>query len=423
MKKFAVLTSILALTACGGGSGGGHSSVSGATNESRFQYDIIRAGTTGKTTANAANSNSFVTGMVSEIGLAEDGSTINIGKVGRSASNKFSYNGKEYTSYKLNDATFLLMDEGDPGEMKFHVKDSGEIGEIDQIVLLPDEEDLAEDPNDQGKTFNRYGNTNKFTGTVKIEDNNEVDTTLTYDSMGRDLGLTYSDFGGIDIAAIPGWRPVFIGGYDVKQIDQDKIAKDDTFYGKATGSVMAKRTINEKLYEDQENLVLNADAKLVFSRANGGTSTLTANFPNWYKIAYVEDKDNQSITFSDFKDKKVDLIDEEGNVVKNVSNYYKLTSDTGSSFTVNNTNKLKEFNYEDAQNPTFEEFNHINSNIRYFGDNNIASEAVGLVQLRDCAGGVCGEIHNIQINQQPNEEEIIQSDEVRMNLGFGVIKK
>ena len=51
----------------------------------------------------------------------------------------------------------------------------------------------------------------------------------------------------------------------------------------------------------------------------------------------------------------------------------------------------------------------VKSDIRYFGDNTNPSEAVGIIQVRDCNGAACNNDYDLQ-------------QEVRMNLGFGVIK-
>ena len=98
MKKYLILTSLSALVACGGGSGGSINTYNSG--------DIIPAGTTGTVTERAAKSNSNVTSMVSEIGVATDGTTINIGDTNRSATNHFTYGGKEYTSYRLDNVHF-----------------------------------------------------------------------------------------------------------------------------------------------------------------------------------------------------------------------------------------------------------------------------------------------------------------------------
>ena len=395
MKKIAILTSILALTACGGGSGGGGSgvtpvvpdtpSIGGNTTNPNTPNTGENSGenTTTPDTPNtpdtrpgtvsdeAIESNASVTGMLSEIGVAEDGTIIDIT---RHASRKeFQHHGKKYKSYNLEDVNFVMADEGFGGKMKFTFDEK--TGEITYFSLLPDEND----PEDEGMSFKRRGYnktdpkvSKEFIGQVnhKTDDEQEamVDAVLTYDSMGENLGLKYSDFGAFDIDVIDGWRPVFIGGYEIKQIDTEDIVTTTTFTGKATGSVMA-------VLEGQGSgvaLPLNDTAQLVFDKQSQ-TSTLTASFDNWYDVEYVKSGDNTgNVTFTNGKN----------------PDFYLINDIDGSGKTVTVSGE----------------------DIRYYGDKNNATEAVGLIQVRDCGGSECTNDYDKQ-------------QEVRMNLGFGGISK
>lgn len=390
MKKFLALTSILALVACGGGSGGDGSV---ATNG-----DVIRAGSFSHVTADAAKSNAALTGMVSEIGVAEDGTTINVGNVRAASVNSFNYNGKTYVSHRLDEVKFAMADEGFGGEMKFDIDTA--TGQINGFELLPDDENHdgePDDPEDTGMQFSRKPDSQsvEFDGQVNTE-TGPKDAVLTYVSKGNDLGLKYSDFGYFDIDVVDNWRPVFIGGYDgIKKIDVNNIQNTPTFTGKAIGSVMAKRTIGGVLYEDQEQLPLEGNATLEF---NNGTSVLTTGFNNWYKnVVYTENGNNKSITLSDYHDTPVSL--DNGNEEHRISsqnNYYRF-ADNDNPVEINNETKLQ---YHD------ENINHIESDIRYYGSNNVAEEAVGMIQVNDCVGGIC-------------DADVNPADQVRMNLSFG----
>lgn len=398
MKKFAILTSVLALTACGGGSGGGHS---GAVSGSEYNIDVIRAGTGGSVSVAAAESNDVVTSMVSEIGVASDGSVVNIGR------GSFTYNDKEYTSYKLDNVRFTMADEGFGGEMKFDVDENGE---ITKFTILADDED----DEDGDKVFERITDpngekTNKFTGQVRTEQ--LVDGILTYNSLGESVGLKYSDFGGIDIDVIDGWRPVIIGGYDVKRINPNNIEKNATFAGKATGSVAEIRNGEGS----GTSITLDGDANLTFD-AHSGASELRATFDNWYDMKYTENGNDKSVVLNNYT---------------NENNAYRMLDDTGNGITLNDAVQY-EYDYKDVDMTGIhdvdelnarvdkEAINRINSDIRYYGDANVPYESVGIVQVRDCANGICGDFAtDIDFD---NNDRIIpdRNPEVRMNLGFGV---
>lgn len=396
MKKISILSLVCMLAACGGGSGG--------SSTSYHKIDVVRAGTAGTVTEGAAESNSVLTSMVSEIGVATDGSTVNIGR------SPFTYNGKTYDSYKLDNVKFASADEGFGGEFQFVIDET--TGEITHLYMLPDEED---DPEDEGMIFERvdYNPENKdaskqFTG--QVNHNGLQDAVLTYNSLGSKMGLRYSDFGGIDIDVLDGWRPVFMGGYDVKKIEHEDIADDATFNGKATGSVIA-------IHNGEgtgEGLTLDADAKLTFNK-NTGASELTAKFANWYDVKYTESGDDKTMVLNHYK---------------GADDAFRMLSDTGNGVTLDNSVSQYEYNYQDVPNgATIEQINEnsnnkeaidrINSDIRYYGDNNVPYESVGIVQVRDCAGGVCGDVA-VGFSDDPEDPLTMhRNDEVRMNLGFG----
>ena len=76
MKKITILTSILALAACAGGSGGG-SGVAITNTQDTASIDIIRAGSVaGGISEDVAESNQKVTGMVSQILETENGKNL-----------------------------------------------------------------------------------------------------------------------------------------------------------------------------------------------------------------------------------------------------------------------------------------------------------------------------------------------------------
>ena len=462
MKKIALLTSILALTACGGGGGSGGSNA-----------DRTRPFDSGRIVSNETyNSNRNVTSMVSRLLIARDGS-------GRTLARSGSTDFPDYDEYDLSDVNFNLADEGFGGIIRFGVDknkkiinfsliddDTGftiidnnvwaetENGEVyldgnelktnsgsfeydsdtgiytytsnnegmdgtfkivnGEILELYDGEEFGHDAQNNvisndpslkiidGKvysytTFTRTDdNSFTFDGKITVNGGEEADATLKYVSAGKNIPLRYSDFGYFELTAENENenRPVsIIGGYDRKKIDHENLPSTENaivFSGGATGSVVALKGGNVHTLELNDN-----DAEITFAN---GTSTLNADFTNWYDVQYSEtyaangDVTNKTITYSNYNDSTTDR---NGNAVS--ENYFRLLSDTmADEFTLPNAENTEQHG------SNIDHFDNIQSDVRYYGDNGTPSEVVGLIQVRDCAGNQCGD-----------------NDEVRMNIGFG----
>lgn len=129
---------------------------------------------------------------------------------------------------------------------------------------------------------------------------------LSYDSAGKELGLSYSDFGTYSIQRDKIDRQTeeetsetilsdipFAGGYASQKIDPGKITTGLHFAGRAVGTA-----------QDSKNIVdLDGTANLNFDK-NTGTSLLSASFKDWYDI-YV--KDDGTISFTNYTNKN-DLV-------------------------------------------------------------------------------------------------------------------
>ncbi len=334
MKKYAILTSVLALTACAGGSGGG--SAGGALSPEE--------------------SNLAVTGMRTSVEIDKNGHSVNVRSAVTPRNSAVGYtelsNGNKI--YDLRNVKFTFGDEQFGKDSLTFDVDSDK--KITKFII-------AEEHGGK-RTFNRIGDTNTFEG--KVDVGTEEDGVLTYNSMGKDLGLQYSDFGNFDVkvggVGISDWAVPFAGGYDVKKIDAENISDNATFEGRATGYA-AKVTGN---VDEAVMVPLDSDAKLEFDGATH-TSTLTANFDNWYDVKYTESGTTKEIEFS--------------NYVGNGPQFDKTTYNLDD---INTNEKPK-----------------IESDIHYYGDDGIPTEVTGVIQLRECSGD-CGD-----------------SPEVRMNLGFG----
>ena len=125
MKKLSLLSLVLALAACGGGSGGGGSG--GGSHGVPYARVAM--------TPEARASNKEITQMASEILVATDGGSPVVQRSGTA-----SYQGKKYTSYRLDDVKFFTaenLNEGDetkPSFLKMELDRSGQINAIHMDV-------------------------------------------------------------------------------------------------------------------------------------------------------------------------------------------------------------------------------------------------------------------------------------------------
>ena len=169
-------------------------------------------------------------------------------------------------------------------KMKFKIDDTGE---IIGMTLTRDSGDVILDKLGDSSTF--YGS--------DIENGRVLE--LDYVSDAKQMGLSYSDFGLINIiSSMDGDQRVdvflmpFAGGYDDKKIAVADIDSDMTFTGRATGRVW-KNANGIRLEQDE-----NRPTTLTFD-TQSQTSTLTANFNNWYDVTVDS---TGAISFTDYKD-------------------------------------------------------------------------------------------------------------------------
>ena len=169
-------------------------------------------------------------------------------------------------------------------KMKFKIDDTGE---IIGMTLTRDSGDVILDKLGDSSTF--YGS--------DIENGRVLE--LDYVSDAKQMGLSYSDFGLINILSsmdgdqrVDTWLMPFAGGYDDKKIAVADIASDMTFSGRATGRVW-KNANGIRLEQDE-----NRPTTLTFD-TQSQTSTLTANFNNWYDVTVDS---TGAISFTDYKD-------------------------------------------------------------------------------------------------------------------------
>lgn len=315
MKKYAILTSILALAACGGGSGGGGVSDSGMR------------------VSNAAiKSNAAVTSMASEILIAKDGTSPNIV---RSAS--VVNNGKNYIAYHLDDAKFFETNmESDDEYISFGIDEN--TGQIDEITYNMDGmvDSIGRDgPQSSIFTQNVYKYKVELDGNTYYTDSLPVvkggyskdqikaafedahkgeisDETLTkilsavdstdmipteyvhhhvVDLQGKKLPesdkLRYSDFGFTTILAKEVHEEgdgdgddnsVIFGGYEVKEIKNTENLRGLEFSGKAIAALGNVHENGVKKIETDNNAA-------TLSIDNNGKQTLIMPFKDYYTIS------------------------------------------------------------------------------------------------------------------------------------------
>ncbi len=386
MKKLIILTSVLALAACGGGSGG---------PDERF---VVRSSSPyAYVTQSAAESNKDITSIASEVRKCVDdncaknthnGNGTNLPTVTPRISS-YSDNTGNWNVYNLSDVKFNMADEGlEPGDESFNFvvddkEGSATRGKIIGIDMgLRDSETHPQHGNTNVKADFVRNDDNSFSGYVKHNGEHADANGWTYvekanfESLGKGLTnkLTYSDFGQLDLSeAKEYWKPVFIGGYDVKKISPadvnvKKTSKDDVFSGKVVGYVASNDG-----HGNVETFALESNnATLTFDKDNNKTTTLNASFTDWYNMVYTENDTTKSVVLSGYN-----------------GDHQMLTTPEDGKVTIENTGIL--------------------SDIRYFGDNNVPIESVGLIQIRDCGGTEC--------------PEHFDSEEVRVDVGFGVSRK
>ena len=340
MKKLAILTSILALTACGGGSGSGGSAP--------IMPDAPVVPDSGmRVSDDAIESNELITSMASEILIAQDGTLPNIIRPAH-----IVHRGNKYLAYHLDDAKFFDntmesadeyisfgIDEntGEINNMSYHWNDIVESIDrnpnsriftehvykykvqlenvtyyTDSLPVLPDgqqypKEQIIEAFKDahEGKVsestldkiIEKVESTDELIATEYVH-NHVID--LYGKSLPKSHKLKYSDFGYTTILAkeinqegdgTGDDNSVVFGGYEVQQIKNPEQLHDLEFSGKA---IAALGTTG-----DNGNTTIATDdtaAKLTVDEH--GVQTLIMPFNDYYTIQVVKPQNgDETITW------------------------------------------------------------------------------------------------------------------------------
>lgn len=203
-----------------------------------------------------------------------------------------------------------------------------------QIKLI-----VGSDGRISGATVTENGVTTKYNAWANLSNNEQyaILDKLSYASVGKVLGLSYSDFGTYSIerekidkqtntesteiilSDIP-----FAGGYNSHEIAKSDIENNVHFEGRAVGNAT----------KDTQRVYLVGDATLDFDKTTG-TSTLDASFYNWYDIIV---KDNGEIEFSNYTNPnglvKLDAVPDSHHIITDSGakmnvGYYAPKPDTG----------------------------------------------------------------------------------------------
>ena len=165
-------------------------------------------------------------------------------------------------------------------QMKFTI--DPDTGEIDGMTLTRDSGDVD---------LAKLGDSGTFYGS-DIENGRVLE--LDYVSDAKQMGLSYSDFGLINIQSsmdsdhqVDAWLVPFAGGYDDKKIAVADIDSDMTFSGRAVGTAT----------KGEDSINLGGTATLNFKTGDTPTSELVANFDNWYNVTITQNGDAPNANF------------------------------------------------------------------------------------------------------------------------------
>ena len=165
-------------------------------------------------------------------------------------------------------------------QMKFTI--DPDTGEIDGMTLTRDSGDVD---------LAKLGDSGTFYGS-DIENGRVLE--LDYVSDAKQMGLSYSDFGLINIQSsmdsdhqVDAWLVPFAGGYDDKKIAVADIVSDMTFTGRAVGTAT----------KGDDSINLGGTATLNFKTGDTPTSELVANFDNWYNVTITQNGDAPNANF------------------------------------------------------------------------------------------------------------------------------
>ena len=193
------------------------------------------------------------------------------------------------TNAVLITANNALIKELNNEQLKFTINEDGLITGITLIDGTLDEE--------ENFLFKEGDKNFVYIDKIDSETNTYDKKILTYSSVGKEIGLTYSDFGSYTVktevydldkqdvlTSDLEKSSLFAGGYEAYKMSEDKIkdsiSSDIDFSGIAVGRVTNS--------EGKEFTTFDNNAKLSFSKYTG-ESNFFVNFNNWYTVSVSKD--------------------------------------------------------------------------------------------------------------------------------------
>lgn len=198
-----------------------------------------------------------------------------------------------------------------------------------------------------------------LTGNGKLELDGFPALNLIPEWYGKEINLSYSDFGDFKVEGDNDYL-LLAGG------DNDKNISKDILRNINDKIVFEGKSVAEVSYEDEDNydaMLIKGDVNLTLE---DGKSTLNATYDNWYDIEVVDDiSDVNGIHTMEFKNG--DRITNEEFKFNGGNNF--SVDRTGSEITDFGVYKRDHNNVEYA----------VTSKIEYYGDNNNPIEAIGQI--------------------------------------------
>lgn len=314
------------------------------------------------------------------------------------------YEQNHYREYTLENVEFTMAaasaghgDEGGSKDVfKFRLDDKGKIDAVIWDAYISNNGTLERDDSATAVFTRNNDENNSFHVEQTNGEGHHYEGNGVFTTYGRDLGLKYSDFGqGIFILDVDGeedtensYEP-FAGGYKFLRKDSPETAMN--FTGKAVGSV-SNHDFAKNVYGPA---TLEFDNGAETLNMNFTQTTNTADDTPWYNVTITRNTNNNSIVF-----------ETNGTVNANIPEDLRFNDFN------DNTRTPNEYHLVDGYNGA-----------GYHPDENsgkIIGDGYGKLEI-GYYGGIDGNVTEATGVTQ-YVESTDQNNEIRMNIGFGMVK-